>query len=166
VSDPTEKIDDKGKKANSSENNHNSSTAAAKPENAPKPENANSNFDWITARSSCTLPNIFKQLRLQIEQDVKIRNSLRPPNAPYEFALSDQNGGFRVVLKADTLNTGVSFVLAEHAILVRDNSGTEMFAITLTFTDRGECKLNVNSEERDFWQVRRMALEDLMFHSN
>jgi hypothetical protein len=40
-----------------------------------------------------------------------------------------------------------------------------MFAVTLTFNDQGECQLNVNGEERDYWQVRRMALEDLMFHS-
>jgi hypothetical protein len=136
------------------------------PGKSSNPEKPESNFDWITARSSCALPNVFKQLRLQVEQDVKTRNSLRPPNSPYEFSLSDHNGDFRVILKADTLQTSVTFALAEHAILVRDNAGTEMFAVTLTFTDHGECKLNVNAEEREFWQVRRMALEELMFRSN
>jgi hypothetical protein len=41
-----------------------------------------------------------------------------------------------------------------------------MFAVTLTFNDQGECKLSVDSEDRDYWQVRRMALEGLMFHSH
>ncbi|MFZ0815493.1 MAG: hypothetical protein WAM78_08235 [Candidatus Sulfotelmatobacter sp.] len=38
-----------------------------------------------------------------------------------------------------------------------------MFEVTLTFDDTGACKLNVNAESRDFWQVRRMALEELLF---
>jgi len=29
--------------------------------------------------------------------------------------------------------------------------------------DQGECKLHANEQEREYWQVRRMALEDLMF---
>jgi len=46
---------------------------------------------------------------------------------------------------------------------VRDDKGIEMFAVTLNFSDDGECELNVDGERREFWQVRRMALEDLMF---
>jgi hypothetical protein len=38
--------------------------------------------------------------------------------------------------------------------------------VTLTFNYKGECKLNVNEKERELWQVRRMALEDLMFRAN
>ena len=38
-----------------------------------------------------------------------------------------------------------------------------MFEVTLTFNDEGGCKLHVNQEERDLWQVRRMALEELLF---
>jgi hypothetical protein len=60
----------------------------------------------------------------------------------------------------------VTFSLAEHAIFVRDDKGVAMFEVTLTFDDRGECKLNVNGEERDYWQVRRMALEELMFRGH
>jgi hypothetical protein len=33
----------------------------------------------------------------------------------------------------------------------------------LSFSDGGKCKLYVNEEERELWQVRRMSLEDLMF---
>jgi hypothetical protein len=38
-----------------------------------------------------------------------------------------------------------------------------MFDVTLTFNNEGECRLTVNGDERDFWQVRRMALEELLF---
>jgi hypothetical protein len=38
-----------------------------------------------------------------------------------------------------------------------------MFEVTILFSVEGKCKLHVDAEERDFWQVRRMALEELMF---
>ncbi|MFY9947603.1 MAG: hypothetical protein WAK27_02840 [Candidatus Sulfotelmatobacter sp.] len=127
-------------------------------------------FDWNTQRYACSLPNIFKELRLQIEQDVKTRNSLRPNNAPYEFAITDNDDGFRVILKAKNkekeLEMAVRFILAEHAIVVRDDKGVEMFEVTLTFNELGECQLNVSGQPRDYWQVRRMALEELMFRGN
>lgn len=123
-------------------------------------------FDWVTERHSCSLPNVFKELRLQIEQDVKTRNSLRPNNAPYEFSIADNDGGFRVLLKSKELEMAVTFKLAEHAILVRDDKGVEMFEVTLKLNDLGKCQLNVDGEPREYWQVRRMALEDLMFRGN
>jgi hypothetical protein len=122
-------------------------------------------FDWVTARSACTLPKIFKDLRLGIEHDVATRNSLRMKSAPYEFLVAESEGGFKVLLKSEMVSLAVTFTLAEHAILVRDNTGTSMFDITVKFSDRGECKLLVNSEEKEMWQVQRMALEDLMFRS-
>jgi hypothetical protein len=38
-----------------------------------------------------------------------------------------------------------------------------MFEVTVTFDDQGECRLNASGQERDFWQVRRLALEELLF---
>jgi len=43
-----------------------------------KVEKDMSKFDWVTERASCSPPNIFKALRLQVTEDVKIRNALRP----------------------------------------------------------------------------------------
>jgi hypothetical protein len=34
---------------------------------------------------------------------------------------------------------------------------------TLTLNDMGECRLKINGQEREFWQFRRTALEDLFF---
>ena len=122
-------------------------------------------FDWVTQRSSCTLPAIFRELRSQVEQDVNTRNGLRPSYVPYEFSIADQEGGFKVLLKAKDLQMAVAFLLAEHSILIRDDKESPMFDITLAFDDQGQCKLKVNGEDREFWQVRRMALEELMFRS-
>jgi hypothetical protein len=120
-------------------------------------------FDWVTERSLCSLPNVFKALRLQVEEDVKTRNALRPNNSPYEFSVAENGDDFTVLLEAKDVHRSVIFSLAEHAILVRDDKGNQMFQVTLTFNDEGECRLNVNEEERDLWQVRRMALEELLF---
>jgi hypothetical protein len=122
--------------------------------------------DWVTARSRCSLPNVFKELRVQVEEDVKTRNALRPNNSPYEFSVTEDGAEFTVILAAPDVRRSVIFSLADHAIGVRDSRGKEMFDVTLTFNDEGECKLNVQEKERELWQVRRMALEQLLFHGN
>lgn len=134
-----------------------------------KPEKAEKDapkFDWVNERFLCSLPNVFKTLMLQVEEDVKIRNGLRPDNSPYEFSVTENGDHFTVLLQAQELQRSVIFSLAEHAILVRDGDGGKIFDVTLAFNDQGECKLKVNDQERDYWQVRRMALEDLMFRAN
>jgi hypothetical protein len=122
-----------------------------------------SKFDWVTERSSCTLPKVFQALRLQVEEDVKTRNALRPENSPYKFSVTAKGDDFTAVLEAKDLHRSVIFSLAEHAIVVRDDKGGSMFDVTATFSDEGQCRLKVNGEERDLWQVRRMALEELLF---
>jgi hypothetical protein len=64
------------------------------------------------------------------------------------------------------VSKSVTFSLAEHGILVRGDKGNEMFEVSLTYTDQGECKLIVNKEPHEFWQVRRMALEELLFEGH
>jgi len=128
----------------------------------PKPEPPKD--DWVTKRFQCSLPNVFKELTLQLEEDVKTRNALRPNNSPYEFSATPRGDDFTVLLETEDLSKSVVFSRAEHAIIVRDDKGRTMFEVTLAFNDHGECKLYVDQAERDFWQVRRMALEGLMFH--
>lgn len=144
-------------------NDAGASENVAKVQTNDKAEKDKSKFDWVTQRSSCSLPKIFKALLLQVEGDVKTRNALRPNNSPYEFSVAEKGSDFTVLLKAENLRRSVMFTLAEHAILVRDDKGDLIFEVTLTFNDKGECKFNVNKEELELWQVRRMALEDLMF---
>ena len=139
---------------------------AEKAENAAKIEKNVPRFDWVTMRSSCSLPKIFKELRLEVEEDIKTRNALRPNNSPYEFSVSEKGQDFTVLLDAKDLKQSVTFSLADHAILVRDDKGNQVLEMTLKFDDHGECKLYVNGQERESWQVRRMALEDIMFRGS
>ena len=122
-----------------------------------------SKFDWVTERSSCALPKVFKALRLQVDEDLKTRNALRPNNSPYKFSVADNGSGFTALLEATDVHRSVIFSLAEHAILVRNDKGDPMFEVSANFSDEGECRLKVNGEERALWQVRRMALEELLF---
>jgi hypothetical protein len=129
-------------------------------------KNDKSKFDWVAQRGACTLPKVFKTLRLDVEADVKERNALRPDNSPYEFLVVESGDNFSVVLEAKELQRSVKFCLEDHAILVLDHNGNHMFEIILLFDDQGNCRMKAKEENRDPWQVRRMALEDLMFRTN
>ena len=130
-----------------------------------KQANDRSKFNWVTGRFQCSLAAVFKELRLEVEEDVKTRNGLRLPSSAYEFSIADSDGAFTVTLQAKEIQKSVVFKLAEHAILVRDDQGNSKFDVTLAYSDDGKCRLRVNQDEREYWQVRRMALEDLMFAS-
>jgi hypothetical protein len=128
--------------------------------------NQKNKFNWIAQRAECTLPRIFKHLMEQTEGDVKTRNDLRPPNSPYEFSLTESGQTFAVHLTTAELRRSVTFALAEHAIVITDPTGTSQFEVTLTFSDEGKCQLHAKGQPREYWEVRRLALEDLMFHAN
>ena len=128
-------------------------------------EKETSKFDWVAARSSCSLPNVFKELRLQVKEDVKTRNALRPNNSPYEFSIEEKGQQFSVILQAKDFRRTITFCYEDHAVTVVDASGNQMFEVTLTFSDDGKCRLKAKEENRESWQVRRMALEDLLFRT-
>lgn len=130
--------------------------------NAQSPAN-HWQFDWVTERSSCSLPKVFNDLRLQVENDVKTRNSLRPKFSRYEFSMTEDTSKFSVLLQADELQKSVTFNLGDHLISVTDDQGKTVFEVSLSFDERGRCRSIVNAQECEFWQIRRMALEDLMF---
>jgi hypothetical protein len=146
------------------ENETNDKTDKTNGKTNGKTDNGKPKFDWVTRRSSCSLAKVFAALRQQVEEDVKTRNGLRPNYAPYEFSLTDDTADFTVHLKAREIQRSVTFSLGDHAILVRDDDKKgDMFQVTVTFNEHGACTLLANEEEREFWQIRRMALEDLMF---
>jgi hypothetical protein len=119
--------------------------------------------DWVTKRAACTLANVFRTLRVQVEEDVRARNALRPENSPYEFLVTEKDEEFAALLKAQNIHKTVNFVLNKDAILVQDDKRIKMFVITLTFDDSGDCKLSADGAARELWQIARMALEELFF---
>jgi hypothetical protein len=122
-------------------------------------------FDWVAQRTACSLPRVFRTMMDDVEADVKARNDLRPANAPYEFSIEEKGNIFNVNLQAADFRRSVTFQLEDHAILVLDSSGNQMFEVILVFTDEGKCRMKAKEENRESWQVRRMALEDLLFRT-
>ncbi|MGD0737495.1 MAG: hypothetical protein ABR976_20380 [Terracidiphilus sp.] len=123
-------------------------------------------FDWVTRRSECSLPHIFRQLGNTVKADVATRNALRPANSPYEFSMKEDISSFTVRLEGKGLSKSILFCLAEHAIVVKDDKGYQIFDVAVKFNEKGECKLIANDEERALWEIRRMALEELMFRTS
>jgi hypothetical protein len=125
----------------------------------PPPEK----FDWVTELSRCSIGSVFEQLKIQVEYDVNIRTALRPDKCPYGFTMVAHESTFSVVFKQQNIYRAVSFVMRDDLIVVRDHNNEEMLQASLTINDKGECRLKVKGEERELWQFRRMALEDLFF---
>jgi len=142
-----------------------SNTEKPAAESTSKPKGS-AGLDWVTARSNCSLPKVFATLRRQIEADVKTRNSLRPDLAVYEFSMVESGNDFTVLLAAGEGRWSVVFSLHDHSILARDSRGEALLEITLNFNQQGECRLRAKEQEWEYWQIRRMALEDLMFRAN
>lgn len=120
-------------------------------------------FDWVTKRNSCSLVKVFEILKLEVQQDVETRNSLRPPGASYKFNIVVKPQTFTVYLESNNPHWAIKFGLVEKAIEVRDENDKLILMATPTLSDDGECKLQVGGQERDFWQVRKMALEKFFF---
>jgi len=121
-------------------------------------------FDWVSERATCSLAVIFGTLKLQVREDVKKRTDLRPPEAHYGFTFSDHGDGFFVGLDADTVHYSILFKREAKKIEI-SGDGIKAFEATPTVNDEGKCRLKVNGIEREFWQVRRMALEKLLFET-
>lgn len=120
-------------------------------------------FDWVTAQSACSLTKIFETLKLQVLQDVEIRNKLRPQLAGYKFDMAIKASHFTVFVESNSPHWGVQFSLSEKTIEVRDDRNAVMIEATLTLNDQRECRLKIKGQEHELWQFRRLALEKLFF---
>jgi hypothetical protein len=128
-----------------------------------RPEGGKPKFDWIAQRAACTVPRVFAVLRGEVEEDVKARNALRPADAGYEWSVVDKENAFAVALQTPDFHREVTFVNEDPVILVLDPSGNQLFDISVIFTSQGKCQMKAKEENCEPWQVRRMALEDILF---
>lgn len=124
-------------------------------------------FDWVTARHECSLRSIFESLRLGIREDIEIRNSTLPDDPDtQELRITERVATIRIYWH-DVFNPApnpayVEFKLEPHNISVTNQEGLLLEA-SLCLNDDGDCKLRVGGKEFDLWQVRRKALESLLF---
>ncbi len=89
---------------------------------------------------------------------------LRPPDAGYEWSVVDKGqlvcGGS---CRRPDFRREVTFVNEDPVILVLDPSGNQLFDVSVIFTSQGRCQMKAKEENCEPWQVRRMALEDILF---
>jgi uncharacterized protein (DUF2252 family) len=121
------------------------------------------NFDWVRERSACSLAKAYEVLKLQIQQDVDTRKAIRSPIEAYRFSILVNGDSFAVLKEGNKIRETVIFALTDKAIEVRDKNHDTIFEATVTLSDGGKCRLMVGGQEREFWHVRKIALEKLFF---
>jgi hypothetical protein len=126
-------------------------------------------YDWVAERAACSLAVIFATLKQEVKEDVKKRTDLRSPEANYGFTFSDHGDGFFVGLDATpphatSIHFSIMFRRGLKTIEI-SGDGIKAFEAIPTVNDEGKCRLKINGVEREFWQVRRMALEKLFFET-
>jgi hypothetical protein len=123
------------------------------------------NFDWVTARSECSLEGVFEKLRMQVKEDVDIRNGLRgdPPHY-YKFEFSSHGSMFTASVVGNKIHGSVRFSYnVSRLIFVHDDKDNELLRAFVTLSNKRECVVRIKEEECELWQMRKMALEKLFF---
>ena len=125
-------------------------------------------FNWVEARQNCSVDAQFKLLQDTVEANVTKRQEHLGANSKviltFERTTKSQ---FRVMREAPSSYQCIMFLLrGEHISVVQDEmNGKQLFDLTVTPNDDGECRFKVDGEEGEFlrWQVARKALEDILF---
>ena len=126
------------------------------------------NFDWVTARSHCSLGEVFEKLRQQVKADVEKREAMRTERSgigsyfAFKFV---QSGGdsFTAMAEGTKVDERVRFECDRNAITAKGKYGKPNLMATLTLSNDGECRVMIGGREYDLWQFRKMALEHLFF---
>jgi hypothetical protein len=126
-----------------------------------KPEN----FDWVTARSVCSLLGMFEKLKMQVKSDIDARNALRPQYAHYVFSVvSSGSERFAVVVEGTQIRDSIAFELGKESISASNQQGV-IVEFIVTLCDDGECRFKIGTKEYDSWQIRKLVLEEFFFRS-
>jgi hypothetical protein len=128
----------------------------------------NHDFDWVTARHGCSVRAMFLRLYKGAEHDVDLRNKLREQNEPSKWVVERRNDTYFVVYRESAVLgfASVEFdVKGSEISVVSVSSQDNQWEIkaTVTLNDFGDCMLLVDGKQLYEWQVRKRALEQLLF---
>ena len=115
-----------------------------------------SDFDWVLARSECSLQRVFYKLEREAKQNVEQRNRQLDKQPPFIF--SEGDGKEFSVSRGD-----YSVVFGFEPPAITAKGPRVKLRATLTLNDNAECKLLVENQELDRWQFLRRALEGFFF---
>jgi hypothetical protein len=120
-------------------------------------------FSWVRERHSCSAYAMFTKLKLEIEQDVKERNDLRPEERWYGFRVVSNGSTFSVLRDGNKISRSVTFSIQDDEIFVMDDKDKVILKASLTLNDEGVCRFKIEGKERESWQLRKMVLEEMFF---
>ena len=124
-----------------------------------------SEFDWVEARSNCTVDKVFAQLAEDVQRDLERHNALNPGLAQCQNFHQCNERRFYVE-RARTHRVVFDrkdgrIVIVRWAFM---GDATPLMALAVRLGDDGSCVLiNEEGEAWQPWQVRRKALEETLF---
>jgi hypothetical protein len=130
-------------------------------------------FEWVKERAECSVVRVFELLRQQVQEDIKIRQEMRPSQINfgagtgygYGFRFLDGRDNFVVLLEGSRLNERVSFLREPTTIKATDTSGELILEGAPSLNPEGECVMRIKEKEFPIWYFRKAALEKLFFES-
>jgi hypothetical protein len=124
------------------------------------------NFDWVEARFECSPIKVFERLREEVQRDGEMRKNVRQKDERLAIEFLSSGQLFGVVREYGTNRImKIIFTLDGDTISVRDYHEKTILEAQPTLSGEGECRLRIDGQEREFWQVRMMALENIFFGS-
>jgi hypothetical protein len=127
-------------------------------------------YNWVKARSACSVDQLFLLLAQTIKADVEAANALTPNHQNFKYATptTDRIVVVRPVNGGQYTAGAIVFrrtVTAIEAIDMPKDPSTEqvMFSGIPSLDVGGECRLEVEGEPLELWQFSRRALEPFFF---
>ena len=125
----------------------------------------NSDFDWVKARSECTVDNAFACLRKMVKKDLGIHQTLNP--GPSQGLRYDECDADRFFVEKHQAHR-VIFERKEDQISISrwsyDSKETPLLKLSVGMNEEGNCVLT--DKEKGVllpWQARKIALERTFF---
>ena len=124
-----------------------------------------SEFDWVRARSDCTLDTVFERLAEAVREDLEKHAALNPGLA--QCQKFEACGDEKFFVERTRVHR-VVFEKTQRCIQIGkwlvDGKHVPLMKLTVRLNDEGHCVL-VDKERGELqpWQVRRKALEETFF---
>jgi hypothetical protein len=117
-------------------------------------------FDWVKARAQCSLGVIFRKLKAAAARDVDSINAIFAETKTASVVeLSELSDRFLVIKQGRS----AEFKLTASSISINVDEGRRELAAVPALNPEGDCRLLVNGNELELWQVCRLALEEIFF---
>src|SRR5690348_2792040 len=109
------------------------------------------NWDWVTARHTCSGATMLETLREQVEKDAAKWNELNRHNR-FIFRQSEDRDVYKFIVidSASKSRRAAEFDWSGDAIEIRTPDG-KVNRVTLTLNDNGECKFKFGDSQLDAW---------------